>query len=68
MDQFIYLHFVFSWIPTTLHFLGVKLRLTTTIPLAGGTGSNLHLAGSHFGMRDHVPLLQTIGVEFIASS
>lgn len=34
------------------------LCLTTTIPSCGGSGSTLHLAGSHLGMVAQVPLLQ----------
>ena len=32
-------------------------KLTTTIPLLGGSGNVLHRAGSHLGILDHVPLL-----------
>ncbi len=38
------------------------------MPSSGGCGSVLHLAGSHLGMRVHVPLLHTMGVVLADSS
>ena len=35
-------------------------KLTTTIPLFGGSGNFLHRAGSHLGILDHVPLVHLV--------